>query len=1288
MPVLLALDIAGKTLSMTIAAAMVIVVAGAGLRQMLNRGFVLFALMEAGWAVTAALLALSLWFQTGTPSLLLELATLFFALMGPSLLLFTARYLRIRSPWPAAAASALTVAIACLTPSLFAARFISDPFIDGHGIVVHQLSAGGIALSAVPAASIAGALALLWVRRGRDTDVLVTVSVAFLLCGYAVGGIWQPPFPVMAITNTASVAVLGWAVVRRQLFNPLRSLTADLRERAYRQELISQVSRRAATLLDLDELLAEAARLIQATFEYFAVAIFLVDGEEIVLRASSHPVVRQHLGKIRLTIGTEGICGWVAAHGVPQVVDDVSREPRYVSLIAGVNTRSELVVPIIRSDRVIGVLDIQSARLAAFDQKDMVTQQTIADQLSSSIENARLYQETRRRAERLALVNRISSAVGSVLDLDALLQIVHREVAPIFEADAFFIALYDERADMLDFRIQVDEGTSEPRLREPLGNGFTSRVVTTRRPLLVNDVALGAPEGTRVEAWGTGKVPTSWIGVPMLIGERITGVMSVQTYRSHAYDADDLLLAGIIADQVAVAIENARLYEDLLGELDVRLRTEKVLRESEEKFRNLAEQSPNMIFIYGSGRIVYANRQCEISMGYSREELLAEGFDFRTFAAPGYQAILTDNLRRHAQGEEITPYEYVLVTRAGRRIDAILTTKLIRYEGDTAILGIITDITTRTRTERLLQSLNAAALAMEQALLPTEIFPSASRVLAALGLDSAVFITDARDAGRRLRAHCTGSGATGEVRLLTEAAGSALLGVEEVPDAAYAIERRGALFTTQGATAAARLLAQAPPPGSGTPDAPRGVIVAPLLVADTLFGLLVVSGPDLDPQDLQIFTAFAHQAAAAWRKTRLMQDLERSLAELRQAQEQLLHAQKMEAIGRLAGGIAHDFNNMLTVISGYTSMLSDSLDGNQSALADLNQIRTTIKRASVLTGRLLTFSRKQILQPAVLDLNRVVASSASLLRPLIGEDIDLVVRPFPEDLSVRADMFQMEQILMNLAVNARDAMPDGGTLLVETGAAEVGPAGTVSRHGKNGTPAPEVPSDLPHGRWAVLTVRDDGTGMSEEVRARIFEPFFTTKAVGKGSGLGLSTVYGLVTQFGGRVRVESATGLGSTFTICIPRVAPTAPSTALDERPRALPRGSGTVLLVEDEPGVRELSRRVLERGGYQVISVASAREALLMAEGSVVLDIVVTDVVMPGGMSGVEMGERLSRSRPALPVLYMSGYSDDFRFRARRGSEALPFLRKPFQADDLLLRVNELVRKAEKSHRGSDGAP
>jgi PAS domain S-box-containing protein len=1298
MPALLILDIIGLSLSISLSTALVLVVGSASIRRQINQSFMLFALAESGWAVCSLLLRIMLWIHARNPGLALNLAALSFSLTTPFLLLFCARYTKVKGRWPLVVSLGLLVPILGGVALLLENQLTHSPQLDSWGVLSYGFSPLGLSGCFVCIAGYLVALLFLTVNRREGTDLRITASVVILLAGFILGGILQLKGPIMAFAGTLSVGLMGWVIVRRQLFNPLRELAADLRDRAHRQELIAKVSRTTATLLDIDELLGQAATLIQASFGCFIVSVFLIEGDELVLRASSLPEGARYIKRMRLKVGREGICGWVAAQGAPLVAGDVRADARYVEMDAEIRILSEMAVPILRSGRPIGVLDMQSLALNAFSESDLRMQETIADQLSNAIDNARLYQETRRRAERLALMNRISSVAGSVLVLDELLRIVHREVTSLFEAEAFFVALYDARTETLDFRMQIDAGEQSPPVTEPLGSGLTSQVVRTRQPLLVNDPARRAPAGTRPTTWGTGRLPTSWMGVPMFSGERVIGVMSVQTYRDHRYDADDLLLASTIAEQVAVAIENARLYEKVSRELEVRQRTEKVLRESEEKFRNLAEESPNIIFIYGRERVLYANRQCETSMGYPREELYRRDFPFGSLLAPGYLSIALQNYRRHLRRESVPPYEYILVTRSGRRIDAIFTSTRIRYDGRPAILGIVTDITARKRTERLLQSLNAATLSMEQALTPAEIFPSAARVLSALGFDSAVFMLDAHRE-RTLRLHCRGSGLTGDILVFepSDAHGQAYP-FDVLPDIAQAMDGSGALFTMLEPDAVAAFFTDAPgarglgphelpaTPGARGPGphelppteqiARLGVILAPLVVGDEQFGLCVISGQDLGPEDLEIFTAFAHQAAAAWRKTRLMRDLEASIQQLRQTQEQLLHSQKMEAIGRLAGGIAHDFNNLLTVISGYTTLLQEKVEDNTPAREDITQIKNTIKRASSLTSRLLAFSRKQIIQPTVLDINRLVGNAANLLRPIIGEDIELVVRLSPAPLFVKADTAQMDQVIMNLAVNARDAMPDGGALALRTAGVTVDESGRLSAPGSAAVPEMPLPAGLPAGTWVMLAVRDTGIGMSEETQARLFEPFFTTKEEGKGSGLGLSTVYAIVVQAGGRMHVASSLGAGSTFTVWLPGVATDDDHAAAEERPSEIPAGSGTILLVEDETDVRELARKVLERQGYRVVAVASAREALLVAEGPATLDLVVTDVIMPGGMNGVEMGERLSRTRPSLPVLYMSGYTGDLRSPSLAHPSGLEFLDKPFQPKELLARVKELVKK------------
>jgi two-component system cell cycle sensor histidine kinase/response regulator CckA len=381
-----------------------------------------------------------------------------------------------------------------------------------------------------------------------------------------------------------------------------------------------------------------------------------------------------------------------------------------------------------------------------------------------------------------------------------------------------------------------------------------------------------------------------------------------------------------------------------------------------------------------------------------------------------------------------------------------------------------------------------------------------------------------------------------------------------------------------------------------------------------------------------------------------------------QLEAQYLQAQKLESIGRLAGGIAHDFNNLLTVILSSTEVLrQDRAAGIAVDDEDIEQIHAAGERARDLTRQLLAFARKQVIAPTSLDLNAVVRGSEKLLRRVLGEDVRLVVNADPELWPSMCDAGQIEQVLVNLAVNARDAMPGGGVLTVETRNAEVGDAESA-----------RDPERRP-GSWVRLLVRDTGLGMSPEAMEHLFEPFFTTKERGKGTGLGLATVHGIVAQSGGHIRVESQPGRGTSFEIFLPRSGTPQALRAL-ATPSASVRGTETILVIEDDLLVRRVTVRALEGNGYRVIPAASGEEALAIARRlGVGLDMVVTDVVMPG-MSGREVVDELRRSRPAIPALFVSGYTQDAI--AQRGvlDSGLEFLPKPFTPATLVGRVRAML--------------
>ena len=385
-------------------------------------------------------------------------------------------------------------------------------------------------------------------------------------------------------------------------------------------------------------------------------------------------------------------------------------------------------------------------------------------------------------------------------------------------------------------------------------------------------------------------------------------------------------------------------------------------------------------------------------------------------------------------------------------------------------------------------------------------------------------------------------------------------------------------------------------------------------------------------------------------------------SERRRLEEQLRQSQKMEAVGRLAGGIAHDFNNLLTIILGNCSEALEALSQDHPGRQHVAEIEDAANRAASLTRQLLAFSRRQILRPEVVNLNDVVKRIIMLLRRVIGEDVSLSTVFAADPADVVADPGQLEQILLNLCINSRDAMPHGGTVSIETHRMNVGPSG----HERDRTMRP--------GAYVSLVVRDTGVGMSDEVKAQAFEPFFTTKELGKGTGLGLSTVYGIVRQSGGGIFFDSTFGGGTSFTVAFPASVDTAPPRVDEVRKPRASGGAETILLAEDQPGVRALARRALMSAGYRVMEAASGDEALAIAEaheGTIAM--VITDVVMPG-MSGPELVQRLRARMPAVRVLYISGYAESAALDSIGADRHASFLQKPFTVAGVRARVRELL--------------
>jgi two-component system cell cycle sensor histidine kinase/response regulator CckA len=450
------------------------------------------------------------------------------------------------------------------------------------------------------------------------------------------------------------------------------------------------------------------------------------------------------------------------------------------------------------------------------------------------------------------------------------------------------------------------------------------------------------------------------------------------------------------------------------------------------------------------------------------------------------------------------------------------------------------------------------------------------------------------------------------------------------------------------------------------------------------FGLLALvrfqpGSPPFSDRDRDLAQALADHAALSISNARLLQSARHELAErqraeaaLRKTEEQLRQAQKMEAIGRLAGSVAHDFNNLLSVILSYSSLMLGEIKAVDPLRADLESIKKSGEKAAELTRQLLAFSRQQVMAPRVVDLNEVVVDSERMLRRLLGEDIELIVHPSRSLSRVKVDPGQVDQVILNLAINARDAMPSGGKLTIEMRDVVLDESYTTEHF--EATVGPHV----------MLAVSDTGIGMDKQTQARIFEPFFTTKELGKGTGLGLSTVFGIVKQSGGNIWVYSEPGGGTTFKVYLP-VVEGGEVEALEVLPPTTLHGTETILLVEDQDDVRRVAHAILRKFGYHVIEARNAGEALLSCERHPrTIHLLLTDVVMPQ-MSGRELAERLIPLRPEMKVLYMSGYTDNAIVHHGILDSGIAYLQKPILPDALARRVREVLDAGGKRNAPSE---
>lgn len=838
---------------------------------------------------------------------------------------------------------------------------------------------------------------------------------------------------------------------------------------------------------------------------------------------------------------------------------------------------------------------------------------------------------------RLKSIVQVSSAIVGEVPLVQQAAEMAERVCATLNVDGCVIRLLDDN----ELLLLASAGIPEEKLNDriPVGWGIAREILTNRRSLSIANVYAHPATAPLVRGLQNYYEFTSYAGAPLIARDQVIGIIGVfLEHETRHFKEVDLEYLQILANNISVAVINDRLYNQLKNQKDQleteiaeRRRTEQALRESEQRFQSAFDYAAiGMVLVTPDGHFLKANHSmCEI-IGYSEEELLIR--TFQDITHPDDLAVDLAYVDQVLKGKIRTyQMEKRYFHKLGHVVWVVLSVSLVRDKRGRPLhfISQIQDITARKKAEASLQESDQRL--REQFMQLDQLYKFSPVGLSAIGRD-----------------------------LRFQRINDQLAEIDGLPAEAYLGHTIHEVLP--GLAAHLQELWR--------PVFDRGEPVLNVEISGT-----TAKAPGVLRHWLcNYFPMTSATGEITGVLSAIVEITERKQAEKEreQLQAQLRHAQKMEAVGRLSGGIAHDFNNLLTVVQGNAEIASMLLGANMSdrkieRLSDaLEQIQGATQRAALLTGQLLTFSRKHVTSVHVLDMNVVIRDMESLLRRVIREDIALEIFYGPDKHLIKADKTQIEQVLINLAVNASDAMPDGGTLTVRVESVSLDE--TYARNHVDATAGPHL----------LISVSDTGTGMDQSTLEQLFEPFFTTKPFGKGTGLGLAIVYGIMRQSGGHIVVESRPGTGSTFKLFFPAAHGVASESTDTSKPH-WEGGHETILLCEDEEPLRRLAAAVLADSGYTVIEAATGEQAIqLAAHHPSPIQLLITDVVMPG-MKGDKLAAMIVKSRPDVQVLFMSGYASDVLKVESLIENGVEFLQKPFRPEALLRRVRDILSKARK---------